>query len=653
MNKCKAELKSNNQHMLLQVNVAPLVPLFIMFLVICSCSTKPGVHAVHSPDGDLSVRFQLIEGKPVISLKKKRIQVLMPSPIGIKLEDHSTEDFNLVDVISNVANNVWKPVWDKNSSIIDHHHESIFCLEDKEAFKLNIVIRVYDDAMAIRYEIPKQEGLDGFTISEDQTTFIFADDHTFWAANGERHNIGPASLSAYPDSTRYTPTVIQLGGEGFAALLEAAIYEFANFNLARADQEFALKCKMEISRGHTPAKTSWRVVLLGDDPGDLVESNTLVNLNPPCAIEDPTWIEPGKSVWDWRVWGYETRSGYRYGLNTESHKRLIDFAAANNIRYLLMDADWYGPEFSATADPTSANENIDIELNMAYAKSKDVGIILYLNDVGAKRFGLEKILKQFSEWGASGVKYGFMTTKGQEKVKYTREVVELCAKYKLTVNFHDSPLPPSGDRRTWPNLVTREYGHSQADAKRSYYPETVVNQIFINMITGPLDLCNGWFGFDGAESRDRVFEKIPGTVAAEVAKLAALFSGMHILPDAPEEYEKKSDLFDFLRTLPDAFDELRILDGAIDEFVSVGRRKGDDWYIGTLTNREAREVSIDCSFLEEDAVYIAMMYVDDEDSHFEHNREVYKTYDKAVEKGEVIHAKLAPGGGCAIRLIRQ
>lgn len=150
MNKCKAELKSNNQHMLLPVKLAPLVLLFIMFLVVCSCSTKPGVHAVHSPDSDISVRFQLIEGKPVISLKKRENQVLRPSPIGIKLDDHSTEDFNLIDVKSNVTHHVWKPVWDKNSSIIDHHHESIFCLEDKEAFKLNIVVRVYNDAMAIR-----------------------------------------------------------------------------------------------------------------------------------------------------------------------------------------------------------------------------------------------------------------------------------------------------------------------------------------------------------------------------------------------------------------------------------------------------------------------------------------------------------------------
>lgn len=610
---------------------------------------------VQSPNGQIVAEFQLLQGKPYISLQKEGKQILKPSSLGLKLEQLPAGLYKLAEVKTRSESNTWEPVWDKSSKISNLYRETTFWLQGDgdRLYRFGIVIRMYNDAMAIRYRIPEQDGLQTFTIVEDQTSFVFPEDHTFWSANGERHNLGPAPLSKYPEVTQYTPTVIESGEGSYLALLEAAIYDFAHFRLARGNQPLSLKCKMEVSEGKAPAQTSWRVLLVGDKPGDLVESNTLVNLNPPCAIEDPSWIKPGKAVWDWRVWGYKTADGFTYGLNTVSHKRFVDFAAENHIRYLLMDADWYGPEFSPEADPTTAAEGIDIEEIMAYAKSKGVGIILYLNDVGAKKFGLERILKQFSVWGASGVKYGFMTSQGQEKVVYTRKVIALCAKYRLTVNFHDGPLPPSGDRRTWPNLVTREYGHSQADAKRSYFPETVVNQVFINMITGPLDMCNGWFGFVGAESRNRVFEKIPGTVAAEVAKLAALFSGIHVLPDAPEEYDKKSDLFDFVKTLPDSFDELRVLDGRLDEFVTVARRKGEHWYIGSLTNRESREVAIKLSFLQEGATYKATVFEDAHNTHFLNNQEDYQVNEIMVKKYDIIPAKMAPGGGHAVRLIKQ
>ena len=272
-----------------------------------------------------------------------------------------------------------------------------------------------------------------------------------------------------------------------------------------------------------------------------------------------------------------------------------------------MDADWYGAEFDENSDPTSSGSLVDIEENMLYAKEKGVGIFLYLNDVGAKKFGLERVLKQFADWGAVGVKYGFMTGSWEDKVHHTRKVVELCAKYRLMVIFHDNPVPPSGDRRTWPNLVSKEFCHSQADAHRSYWPETVVNQVFINMIAGPIDGCNGWFDLKNNLYRVKVFEEIPGTVAAEVAKLICIYSGLSVLPDSPEEYQKKDDLFECIRNMPGRFDSFQVLDGEIDEFVSVARKAGDDWFIGSLTNREARTLDMDLSFLPEGQEFEALI----------------------------------------------
>ena len=441
----------------------------------------------------------------------------------------------------------------------------------------------------------------------------------------------------------------------YLSIQEAEIMRYAPFVLSAKDERNTMTFTVTPTNDVLPVKTSWRSFIIGNRAGDLVESNLLVNLNEPCKIDDTSWIKPGKSLWDWRVWGYKTDDGFEYGLNTVSHKRLIDFAAANNIQYLLIDADWYGPEFSEESNPANAREGIDIEQCMTYAKEKDIGIILYLNDVGAKKFGLETVLKQFSEWGAVGVKYGFMKfDKLEDKVRHTREVIELCAKYKLMVNFHDGPIAPSGDRRTWPNVVTREFCHAQADAKRSYYPETGVNQAFINMVAGPLDVTNGWFDLNNAmQSRVRVFEDIPGTLVAEVAKLIVYYSGWIVLPDAPEAYLKYDDLFDCVRKIPAQYDSFKVLDGDIDHFICVARQAGDDWFVGTLTNREQREVEIDFSFLPPGIQYNAVLYEDAPESHFLTNKEVYQIEQKTINADTKLTIHMAAGGGHAIYLKKK
>jgi hypothetical protein len=254
--------------------------------------------------------------------------------------------------------------------------------------------------------------------------------------------------------------------------------------------------------------------------------------------------------------------------------------------------------------------------------------------------------------GQSVIKYGFMRDDDMEqKVRHTRKVVELCAKYQLMVDFHDGPIPPSGDRRTWPNLVTKEFGHAQADAKKTCYPETFVNQIFINQISGPLDLTNGWFDLHGAlDSRVRVFEDIQSTIVAEVAKIIAIYTGWNVLPDAPEAYQKYEDLFDCIRQLPPQFDTFKVLDGELDQFASVARKAGDDWFVGTVTNRDARIVEIDFNFLPENKKYLATIYEDTVETHSTNNRESYSIRKMEVNSSTRLKVKLAPGGGNAIWL---
>jgi alpha-glucosidase len=539
---------------------------------------------------------------------------------------------------------IWETINGKNKEVLNEYNLYTFDLLNNVNEKLTLEIRLYDRGFAYRFLIPE---INGKKIEDSRIQF--SEDLTFWAYNGENHNVGPVHISEYGERIVRNPVTFKTRNNHYFAIHEAAIFEHAPFVLANTDKN-SFQLFQEIEEENA-TKTSWRAFILGDNPGDLTESDLLVNLNEPCKIEDPSWIKPGRAMWDWRVWGYTAPDGFQYGLNTISHKRFIDFAAENNVQYLLIDADWYGPEFDDNSDPTSAREGVNIEECMAYAKEKGVGVILYLNDVGANKFGLERILKQFSDWGAAGVKYGFMKGSPKEKVVNTRRIVELCANYKLMVNFHDNPVAPSGDRRTWPNLITKEFGHSQADAKRSYFPETIVTVPFVNMLAGPLDLCNGWFALNSAftSNRHKVFEEIPGTVAAEVAKLIVVYGGCFVLPDAPEEYLKKDDLFDCIRKMPAHFDSYKVLDGEIGEFISVARCSGDDWFVGTLTNRESRELTIDFDFLDGNKKYMATFYEDTPETHFMENKEAYQIRENIpIHKNSQIKIKLAAGGGHSI-----
>lgn len=540
----------------------------------------------------------------------------------------------------------WQTVNGKNPTVRNHYNTWLLNCKNEAGQTFNLEFRVYNKGFAYRFLFPEK----GKSVTEN-STIQFPSDFTFWAYNGENHDVGPIKVSDYGDKVVRNPVVLQTRNKNYLAIHEAAIFHYAPFVLTNQSQERSFQLHQDCVPENTSVKSSWRAFIIGKQPGDLIESNLLVNLNEPCTIEDPSWVRPGRTMWDWRVWGYTAPDGFTYGLNTVSHKRFIDFAAKNNVQYLLIDADWYGPEFSEDADPTSAREGVNIEECMAYAKKKGIGVILYLNDVGARRFGLERVLKQFAEWGAVGVKYGFMRGTPKEKVLNTRHIVELCAKYKLMVDFHDNPIAPSGDRRTWPNLITREFGHSQADAKRSYFPETAVTFPFVNMIAGPLDLCDGWFGLNDAygHGRHKVFEPIPGTVAAEVAKLIVVYSGLYVLPDAPEEYLKKDDLFDWIRQMPPQFEGYKVLRGEIGRFISVARKAGDEWFVGTLTNRDRRQLKLKLDFLEPEKQYVATFYEDAPDTDYLNNKEAYQIRkDIPVYNETTIIANLAPGGGQAI-----
>ena len=628
--------------------------LFIFLSSLISCSNLEK-YTLQSPDKQIEIYISNINNASSFSVLFSGDTIIKQSPLGLSINNTNfTENVSISDMVKSEFDETWKTVNGKFLTIRNHYNEykmKVSKTENQNQY-YEIVFRLYDDGFAYRYNFPADAVTDSILMEKELTELSLKNDFTYWAYNEERHNLGPIVQSERKIESVRIPMVLQLAENRFLAIHEAEITDFAPYSINAASENKSLRFNTSYSVRNEPFKTSWRTFILGDKVGDLVESNLLVNLNEPCKIDDPSWIKPGKTMWDWRVWGYKAADGFEYGLNTESHKRMIDFASENNVQYLLIDADWYGPEFSNESDPTVSKGPINIEEDMRYAKSKNVGVFLYLNDVGAKSFGLERVLKQFSDWGAAGVKYGFMQGTEEEKVKHTRKVVELCAKYKLMVEFHDGPIPPNGDRRTYPNMIAKEFGHAQADAMRSHYPETSVNQVLINQIAGPLDLTNGWFDLNNAhlEKRPKVFREIPGTVVAEVAKLITIYTGLAVLSDSPEEYLKKDDLFDCIRKIPPQFDSYKILDAKMDEFVTVARQAGNNWFIGSLTNRNARSLVIDLSFLPADKKYKATLYEDTDETSFMENKESYSIRTEEINSTSKLTVNLAPGGGNAIYL---
>lgn len=605
-----------------------------------------------SPSGCNTLYVYLKEdGHLKYTVSRNGVQMLALSSLGLLLQDE-TELLPLVYVDEDLATHdeIWTPKWGKKSLCQNYYNEIKLFFKQKGSSKrlMNIIFRVYDDGIAFRYEICSYDEEKIISINKDCTSFSFSEDNIWWAHNGEQINLGPNQISNFPNQI-LPPLLVRYPNNSFIAIHEAEIDSLSNFVLKKC-RPMEVECFMYKSKAILPCLTSWRTIFIVDNEKELISSNLLQNLNSDCPIRDTSWIKPGKTTWNWRAQGYVAEDGFKYDIGTETQIRFIDFAAENNIKYHTIDANWYGPEFEKDSNPMMTDENTDIRYIMSYAKEKGVGIFLYLNDLATKKYNLDDILSTFKRLGAVGVKYGFMTGIGQEKVLKTREVIRKCAQHQLMLIFHDHPIPPSGDYRTWPHVLAREYGLAQGDNKIAAYPRAIVNQVFIQSLCGPLDMSNGWFDLNNAGKRSRVFDIVPSTVIAELAKVIVIFTGFNCFPDVPEEYKRKANLLQLLRQIPHEFDSYQVLSAEIDSHISVARKKGNEWFIASLTIEEPRNINIVLDFLDDDKIYEAYFYEDTSDAHYLRNKESYAIYKKEVRKGDKINIKMVAGGGSCIHV---
>ena len=625
-----------------------LMLISIVFVVNCDGAQTQ----LKSPDNQTQIVISEGEGHIRYSIAVNGVPLVSPSILGLEIgEPGGSNTWRIGGHKTRSVDEVWIPVWGKRSRIRNHFNELDMVLESDrpKSVTMRVVFRAYNDGVAFRYHIGSPEtGTHKVVIRKELTEINFADDLEWWSYQRERAPKGPTASSEIDGTVDY-PLLSESPSTGSIAVMEACLRNFpwAVFTSKKGETGFSLSSQNSVTVS-LPFESPWRVLMNGESPGALIDSDLIVNLNPKAENEDYTWVKPGMSFWDWRAWGYKAADGFEYKLDLASWKRFIDFAAEAGIPYLLLDANWYGPEFSKDSHPLSGGKSRDVKEAIEYGKKKGIGLILYLNHVAAKKYGIEKILKAYAEWGAKGVKYGFMKIKSPiEKVRWTHKVVALCAKNRLLVNFHDGPVPPTGEEAFFPNFVHREFCHAQSDAKRTFSPSGFIKMVHVNMLAGPLDMNNGMFDLvNSKEQRPKVFKQVNSTILAEAARTLITYGGgVTVLPDAADSYRIHQELFRFISRQKLPWTESKTLDSRIGKYISMLRRTGDTYLIASVTDESSRDMVIDMAFLSPNQIYKATIFSDKPETHYLKNRMAYAISRRQVTSKDKIKVHIAPGSG--------
>lgn len=633
------------------LDIALVTLMSFLMCGICQATT----YEIKSPDGKAKLSVTEDQGKLFYELSSDGQILVKKSAMGIISKAQYVVKGN--STTSNDTN--WKPVYGQFSPVQDQHSQLKLDL-NAGTQKVTLLARLFNDGMGLRFVI---DGPAGRPLSFVCDYTLSKSDNVFYPV-GEREPAGPISLAGPPAQPKPSkkkkkkrgkggaasikiPIVVERNDNSYIALLESDLYSATAFNTM-------MFTKKKDGVGYTstsPAKTldgqtltPWRVVLFGKSPGDLLTSTTSINLAAPCKIKDTSWIRSGLGLWDWRIHGYDNGK-FKYDINTKSYLHIIDFCAEHKIPYFTIDDHWFK---SGKTVPFEVSPEVDIQKVMAYAKEKGVSIKLYY-DRKKGYAGDDKLFSYYQSLNAAGIKYGFMGNRAD----FTRASINAAAAHKQVINFHDGPCPMVGVERTMPNLISREYCHAQQDSRRAFTPRSFLKMAMINGLTGPLDQANGNFGIKSINAGER--KKGPkkknsyiSTVVSECARTLVIFSGLITLPDAPEEYMKKADLFAFLKQMPATWNETVIPNSKIGKYITTARRTGNTWFVGSVNDETARTLPIKCDFLKDGVTYSATLFEDAKDADGIKNPEAYTIRTMKLKKGDIVKARMAAGGGHAM-----
>ena len=641
---------------------------------------------LQSPDQQISLRLNLSDKSLNYSVDYKNKAVLKPSALGFAFKDQPQLQANLkVDKVQNRSHNSsWQPVWGQRASIVDNYNEISLDLSEQgdKARQMQLVFRVYNDGIAFRYKLPKQPHLNKVVISDELTEFAFARNFSAWwiqAYQDQRFEY--QYLNSALSSVNVAHTPLTLLDKGIAVSVhEAALVNYASMTLRNiTDNHITLKADLvpwangDKVYTQTPFQTPWRTIQIADSEVALLNSDLILNLNEPTAKDtDISYIKPGKYMgiwWEMHIGEKDWSPGPKQGATTERAMQYIDFASQHNIDSVLIEGwnkgwegDWWQrpPTFSFT----EAVLGFDIEKVTNYAKSKGVTLTGH-HETAAGISYYEKQMEQgfayYQKLGIPSVKMGYVGTRvdqkewhhGQYMVNHFQKVTETAARHKVMVNAHET-VKDTGLSRTYPNLMTREsvrgmeYNGGSPDTGN--LPNHTVIIPFTRGLSGPIDFTPGIFNFDYQKHRPN--NRVPSTLANQLALYVTLYSPLQMAADLPENYQGHP-AFAFIDAVPTDWQQSQALQGKIGQYLVIARqdKHSDNWYLGATSNEDARTLKQPLSFLKAGTRYQMIAYTDAPDAHWETNPEAYQIMRSEVTAKDTISLVLQPGGGAAIEFI--
>ena len=653
-------------------------PLAILTLWSQTECNGQAIHELSSPNGRIRVSLETGGERPEWSAQFDGDSRFEKCALALETRHHGAlfEGARLTDTHARSVDESVPVLFGKTDSAHNRFNETRFRFESQSSASIDAVFRVFDDAIAFRYEIPKGQDAERIVITEEATTFQAVGAPTSYVQYLENHRTSHEHLVedvAFPsieaDRLLDMPLTLSWADGTTAAITEASLRHYAGMSLMRLSkgtQPQALTCRLtpradgsKVERP-LPLSTPWRVVLLSDRPGGLLESNTLYCLNEPPAFDDTSWIDPGKLTFHW--WNgdvYDGTPGLR-SLSFEMARRYIDFCARNDLPIHSISSTegvtspWYhqtkrGVAPGPDTDVTRPRDDFPLERIMDYARSKGVRLWTWAHQA-ALRGRVEEAFRAFAEIGWSGMMVDFIDHDDQEHIEFTEEILRIAARHKILIHFH-GVWKPTGLERTYPNLMNHEGALNLEYLKWSALctPEHTLRMAFTRLIAGPMDYHLGGFRAvtrDDFEPRN-VAPVVLGTRAHMLAMYVCFDNPAPMIADYPTAYEGQPG-FDFLQRVPTYWDETRVLQAEIGRLLVTARRHGTTWYIGGLAAGPDRTLSIPLDFLDSETGYAATLWTDGSNAATDPNE--LQTMKTPWSAGKTLDVTLRKDGGFVMEI---
>ncbi len=598
--------------------------LLVLCVAICAAVIvvkSSGRSILTSPDGEFKFSFEQSEdGALLYSVSFKGEEVISQGEMGLNIDGMgSMSDLKLLDTKRTSVDQSWRPPYAERAEIVDHYKEMTLEMSSESGELFTIEVRAYNEGVAFRYYLPEVK--QPITIESEITDFTPAKGSKAYYTHRAQAIYTLRELSGWGnDEISERPLTMELPSGLFAAICEANMVTYARGKLKlHPSKEATIALSMASSvRVDAPYKTPWRVIMAAERAVDLINNNDItLNLSDECKIDDTSWIRPGKV--------------YRTGLMQQEVIDAIDFSAARNYQYVHLDAGWYGAEFRGESDAATEDKDLDIEALCTYAKSKGLGVILYVNQ-RALANQLDEILPLYQSWGVSGIKFGFVNVGDQKWTLWLHDAVRKCAEYGIVVNIHDE-YRPTGFSRTYPNLLSQEGIYGNEEMPDADHNTTLP---FTRMLCGAADYTFCYYS-----------SRVKNSKAHQLALPVIYYSPLQYLHwyDRINQYSDEAEMA-FWSAIPTVWDDSRAIEGEIGEYIVQARRSGDEWFVGAITSTSAREVAIKTSeFLERGKSYSVAIYEDDPSLK---TKSKVRTSQRDIKGGDELSFKLLASGGVAL-----